>query len=256
VASSPTEPRTGRWTAPDGTPIAWHELGDGMPLVLVHGLFSSAYVNWIKYGHAALLAGAGFRVIMPDLRAHGASGAPHGAAHYPADILRDDLLGLVDHLALGGDYHLGGYSLGGRTVIRALLAGARPRRAIVSGMGLAGLLDTARRAGFFREVLKGFGTHPRGSPAFMAAAFLKTTGGDPLALLPLLDSFVDTGMDELGSIALPVLVVAGVDDHDNGSAEALARILPRGSFRAIPGNHMSAVAQPALAASILDHLRG
>ena len=60
----------------------------------------------------------------------------------------------------------------------------------------------------------------------MAEAFLKTTGGDPEALLPLLDSFVDTSEAELRAIALPTLVLSGAEDHDNGSAEALAGCCP------------------------------
>lgn len=55
----------------DGTELAVHETGEGRPLLLLHGLFSSAETNWIKFGHAARIAAAGYRVIMPDLRAHG-----------------------------------------------------------------------------------------------------------------------------------------------------------------------------------------
>ena len=40
-------------------------------------------MNWIKFGHAARIAAAGFRVIMPDLRAHGLSGRPHDPEYYP-----------------------------------------------------------------------------------------------------------------------------------------------------------------------------
>ena len=63
----------------DGAALAVHEMGDehARPLMLVHGLFSNAETNWIKYGHAQMVADAGFRVIMPDLRAHGMSAAPH-----------------------------------------------------------------------------------------------------------------------------------------------------------------------------------
>ena len=46
---------------------------DARPVLMLHGLFSSAEVNWIKYGHAALLAQNGFAPIMPDWRVHGAS---------------------------------------------------------------------------------------------------------------------------------------------------------------------------------------
>jgi pimeloyl-ACP methyl ester carboxylesterase len=88
----------------------------------------------------------------------------------------------------------------------------------------------------------------------MAEAFLKTTGGDPKALLPLLDSFVDTTEAELGAIDMPALVLSGADDQDNGSSEALAKLLPDGHFVEVPGNHMSAVTKPELGRAIGDFL--
>jgi pimeloyl-ACP methyl ester carboxylesterase len=244
---------TSHFTTADGIEIAWRETGAGRPLVLIHGYFSEAETNWIKYGHAALLADAGFRVIMPDLRAHGLSGKPHDPAHYPKDILADDQFALIDHLGLT-DFDLGGYSLGGRTVARMLARGCTPRRAIISGMGLEGLTDTGKRAGHFRHVLTNLGQHERGSPAFMAEAFLKTTGGDPVALLGILDSFVDTPVEAIGDFDLPVAVICGEDDQDNGSASTLAEALPQGQLISVPGNHMSAVIKPELGQAIRDFL--
>ena len=228
-------------------------MGEGRPVVLIHGLFSNGWTNWIRYGHAARIAAAGFRVIMPDLRGHGDSAKPRDPAAYPPDILAADGEALVRHLGLG-EHDLGGYSLGARTVARMLVRGARPRRAVIAGMGLAGLLATSGRADFFREVLLGAGTHARGSPAWMAEAFLKTTGGDPHALLPLLDSFVDTAPGDLARIDTPVLVLSGAEDHDNGSAADLAALVPRGTLAEIPGTHMSCVLGPALGRSIVGFL--
>src|SRR3546814_20998105 len=57
-----------------GLPLAVHVVGQGRDLVLIHGYFSTAWTNWIRYGHAASLVEAGFRPIRPDLRGHGASG--------------------------------------------------------------------------------------------------------------------------------------------------------------------------------------
>lgn len=244
---------TGRFTTADGVELVWYELGEGRPVLLLHGLFSDAATNWLRYGHAAEIAGRGYRVIMPDLRGHGASGKPHDAARYPPDILAADGLALVAHLGLG-DYDLGGYSLGGRTAVRMVEKGAAPARLIVGGMGLEGLLDTGARAAHFKTILRGLGTHPRGSPEWLAEAFLKTTGGDPETLLPLLDSFVDTREAELRAIAAPTLVVTGIDDHDNGSAGALAGLLPHGDYVEVPGNHMSAVVKPELGRAIADFL--
>ena len=244
---------THRFTASDGIELAWHELGEGRPVILLHGLFSDADTNWIRFGHAAELAKRGFRAIMLDLRAHGASSAPHDEACYPPDVLARDGMELIAHLGLT-DYDLGGYSLGARTSARMVILGARPRRLVIAGMGLRGMLETGRRSAHFRKVLTGMGTHPRGSDEWMAEAFLKTTGGDPKALLPLLGSFVDSTEAELRGIAVPALVLSGIEDQDNGPAEDLARLLPDARFVEVPGNHMNAVTRPELGRAIADFL--
>jgi len=241
------------FAAPDGIELAWHELGQGRAALLLHGLFSDAETNWIRFGHAGTLAGRGRRVVMPDLRGHGTSARPHDPAAYPPDVLVDDGLALIAHLGLA-EYDLGGYSLGGRTAARMVVRGARPRRLAIAGMGIDGMLDTGRRTEHFRVILKGLGGHERGSPEWLAAAFLKTTGGDPQALLPLLDSFVDTSEAQLRALDVPTLVLSGADDRDNGSAEELAALLPRGRYAEVPGNHMSAVTKPELGRVLADFL--
>ncbi len=245
--------KTWYFNASDGLELAVHEMGEGRPLILIHGYFSDAETNWIKYGHASVLAEAGFRVIMPDLRAHGESDKPHDPTHYPLDILADDQLALIEHLGLN-DFDLGGYSLGGRTVGRMLARGCMPRRAIISGMGLQGMTNTGSRKAHFRHILTHLGQHERGSPAWMAEAFLKTTGGDGVALNLILDSFVDTDEAVLGGLDTPVAVVCGTEDDDNGSAAALADILPHGQLITVPGNHMSAVARPDLGQAFANYL--
>ena len=239
----------------DGIEIAWRETGQGRPLLLIHGFMSEADTNWIKYGHAALLADAGYRVIMSDLRAHGLSAKPHDPAHYPRDILADDQFALLAHLGIT-DYDLGGYSLGGRTVSRMLARGAAPGRAVISGMGLEGLTQTGNRGVYFRHVFDNLGHHEKGTSAWMAEAFLKTTGGDPVALRNILDTFVDTSVEEIARWTLPVAVVCGEQDDDNGSAAELAAFLQRGKLFTVPGNHMSAVIKPELGQAFVEALTG
>jgi pimeloyl-ACP methyl ester carboxylesterase len=241
--------------AVDGVEIAWRETGQGRPLLLIHGFMSEADTNWIKYGHAAALANAGYRVIMPDLRAHGLSAKPHDPAHYPRDILADDQFALLAHLGLT-DYDLAGYSLGGRTVSRMLARGAAPGKAIISGMGLEGLTQTGNRGTHFRHVFDNLGQHEKGSAAWMAEAFLKTTGGDPVALRHILDTFVDTPADEIASWILPVAVICGEQDDDNGSAADLAALLQHGKLFTVPGNHMSAVTKAELGQAFVAALTG
>ena len=253
MANSPTDLPVHYFESQDGQRLAYRETGEGRPLVLIHGYFSNAWTNWIRYGHAALLAEAGFRVIMPDLRAHGDSAKPHDPAAYPPDILADDAFALLRQLGLD-DYDLGGYSLGGRTTLRMLARGAQPRKAVLAGMGFQGIVDTAGRGSHFRHVLTNLGSFARGTPEWLTEAFLKTTGGDPAALLLILNSFVDTPASELSKIMVETLVVNGAEDHDNGSGAALAQALGHGRFVEIPGNHMNAVMKPELGRAIRDFL--
>jgi pimeloyl-ACP methyl ester carboxylesterase len=237
----------------DGAQLAYREMGEGRPVVLIHGFFSTAFVNWVRYGHAAQVAALGYRVVMPDLRGHGDSAKPHDASAYPRDVLADDGFALIEHLGLT-DYDLGGYSLGGRTTIRMLARGARPGRAIVAGAGWDGIVNTGGRGARFRHILTNLGTFERGSEEWMAEAFLKTVGGDPVAMLHVLDTFVDTPRENLERIETPTLVLMGSDDHDTGSGEDLAAALPHGQYAVMPGNHMSAVTKPQLGAAIGDFL--
>ncbi len=254
---SQTELPIHHFPAADGTILAYRELGapSARPLVLIHGLFSDATVNWIKYGHAELLAEAGFRVIMPDLRAHGASAKSHDPRAYQPDVLADDGLALIAHLGLT-DYDLGGFSLGARTTARMLVRGAAPRRAILGGMGLSGLTSTGKRIEHFKYVIDHLGTFVRGSEEWMAEAFLKTTKGDPLALRLLLNSFVDTARADIAAITTPCAVICGDKDDDNGSADELVATLPHATRFTIPGTHMGCVVGSALGIAIRDYLIG
>lgn len=246
-------PQTHFLTTPDGVRLAWHELGEGRPVVLIHGYISSADMNWIRFGHAAKVAAKGFRVIMPDLRAHGQSDAPHDPALYPPDVLADDGFALIWHLGLT-DYDLGGYSLGARTVMRMLARGAKPRRAILAGMGLEGLLHTSRRVDHFEHVLTHLGSFRPGTPEGNVQGFIKSTKGDPVALLQVLNTFTDTPESVIRAIEAPTLVLCGEEDDDNGSATALAEALPHGRLELVPGGHMSAVVKPELGEALAAFL--
>ncbi len=113
----------------DGAELAWREMGAGRPLVLLHGLLGSG-AQLADSGPARALAAQGHRVILPDLRGHGDSARPHDPACYPPDVLADDGLALIGHLGLD-DYDLGGYSLGGRLVLRLRRACLQVGRPVV-----------------------------------------------------------------------------------------------------------------------------
>lgn len=251
-----TDRRDYSLAAADGTHLAIHEMGaeDGRPLVLLHGLMSSAQVNWIKYGTAARLAEAGFRCIMPDLRGHGDSDAPIDASSYPTDILVRDNAGIIKALGLT-DYDLCGFSLGARTSVKLVIDGATPRRLVVAGMGLDGLIDWARRRDHFTGIIDNADTLKRGDPGYMAVQFMRTTGINPQVARLIVTSFGDLDPARLADITMPALALAGVDDLDNGAAGPLAEALPQGQVAQIPGNHMSCVTKPEFGGAILSFLR-
>ena len=248
-----TELPVQRWTASDGVQLAYRETGEGRPVVLLHGLFSDAQMNWINFGHAERIAAAGFRAIIPDLRAHGASGKPHEPEHYPNGILASDLRELIDHLALS-DFDLGGFSLGARIVVQAIGEGLKPRKTVLAGMGLQGLLHWDRRQRFFIEAIDRFDQARRGDPHWLAIQFMRTMRVDREAAVLVLGSFGDAGLEWLAAFTMPTLVVIGSEDEDNGSARELAAALPDATYAEVPGTHMSSVTKPELGEAIASFL--
>jgi len=240
-----------------GTQLAIHRMasgrGEGRPVLLLHGLFSSAQMNWIKFGHAALLAGQGFEVIMPDLRAHGQSAAPHNSANYPPDVLVKDVFAIVEALGLA-EFDLVGFSLGSRTAARAVIDGLAPRRLVLAGTGLEGLTGWHKRSAFFIDAIDRYDEIKHGDPAFMARQFMKTMKVDRVAARLLLESVVDIEASELAAISMPTLIVCGRDDQDNGDPQPLADALPDARLELIPGNHMSSVTERAMGEQIAAFL--
>ena len=240
----------------DEARLAYQETGQGRPLILIHGHMARG-THWVESGLAGSLAGRGYRVIMPDLRAHGDSARPHDPASYPPDVLADDGLALIDHLGLA-DYDLAGHSLGGRTVTRMLVRGATPRRAVICGQGLEGVMHAVQRTGSYREFFRacGTGAFQAGSADQETEQWLAATGGDPKALMLALDSWVNTTVGELQAIMVPALVMTGRGDWHNETARAFAQALPHGRHVEVPGDHgtaeKSAEFQEALASFLSE----
>ena len=152
--------------------------------------------------HLRALAAAGFECLVPDLRAHGLSEAPHDPAAYPDDVLAQDLAALIRHLELS-DYDLCGFSLGARTSVRGVIAGLTPRRLVLGGMGLEGLAGWTGRGAFFIDAIDRFDTVKHGDPAFAAVSFMKTMQVDRVAARMLLQTFTDTPPAALAPITMP-----------------------------------------------------
>ena len=247
---------TARFKTFDGLNLAWTETGspNGRPTLVLHGFLASAQLNWIDPGLASAMAATGRRIILPDLRGHGQSEAPSEASAYPKDALPQDQEVLLAQLGIT-DFDLVGYSLGARTAVRILARGhARPAKVFLGGMGEAGITTVGTRKDYFEDGIK---NGPNAKDA-RAGAYIKTIlkqrGMSPEAALGVLSTQVSTPRDVLATIKTPVLVVNGDQDRDNGDPMALAAALGNATCELVPGNHLSAVAEPAFRDALVAFL--
>ena len=81
----------------NGTGIEVDVVGDGRPVVLLHGFPDSGRL-WRHQVPA--LRDAGFKVVVPDLRGYGGSDRPEGVEAYSLLFLAGDVLGVLDHLGV------------------------------------------------------------------------------------------------------------------------------------------------------------
>ncbi|WP_103662892.1 alpha/beta fold hydrolase [Microbacterium sp. CJ77] len=111
-------------TSADGTEIAFERVGDGPPVVIVGGAFSTAADGAAL---AAALADQGFRAVTMDRRARGSSGDKTGST---PDDEADDLAAVIR--AAGGDAIVVGHSSGAVLALYAASRGVRVRALFLS----------------------------------------------------------------------------------------------------------------------------
>jgi pimeloyl-ACP methyl ester carboxylesterase len=109
--------------------------GTGEPVVLIHGLDSSARINWQMPGTIDALA-RDHQVIAIDLPGYGESDKPDDPAAYGEQWI-DDVILLLDHLNIR-KAHIVGYSMGGMVALK--LIAEHPERVISGTLGGAGWL--------------------------------------------------------------------------------------------------------------------
>jgi len=76
----------------DGVGIEYEVAGEGRPVILLHGFPDSGRL-WRH--QVPVLAGQGFRVIVPDLRGYGRSGKPEAVEAYSLPVLAGDVLAVL-----------------------------------------------------------------------------------------------------------------------------------------------------------------
>ena len=114
AAMPPLDGVTHRWVDVGGLQVHVAEAGRGAPLVLLHGWPQ----HWWCWRSVVPLLQDHYRLVMPDLRGHGWTGAPPGG--YDKEQLATDLLGVLDALELD-QVGLVGHDWGGWTGFLAAL---------------------------------------------------------------------------------------------------------------------------------------
>ena len=85
---------------------------------------------------------------------------------------------------------------------------------------------------------------------------VRASGGDPVALALVLDTFASTPLGALHRIRVPTLILSGAGDGHIATAGALADALPNGQYIELPGDHGTAIATPQFEAAIVSFLDG
>jgi len=212
-----------RISSPDGTPIAVFRSGDGPPLVLVHGA-AADHTTWRVI--LPLLA-RHFTIHAVDRRGRGASG---DTSPYAVEREFEDLAAVVDALVAEtrAPVALVGHSFGGRVALGAALRTSNvagvvcyegapaPAGAPYQRPGLVAELERLAVGGERAALLETFLRSVVGMSELDLAAYRATTvwprrvDAAPTILRELrAEASAAAGLEELGGVAAPVLLLLG-----------------------------------------------
>jgi pimeloyl-ACP methyl ester carboxylesterase len=220
-----------------GVRIHYQVEGSGPPLVLQHGFVLNGEV-WRQFGYVRGLRDD-YQCILLDARGHGLSDKPHDPAAYTLQKRVEDVIAVLDALAIE-KAHFFGYSVGGW--IGFGMAKYAPERVDALLLGAAHpYADHTWDA--FRHV---DGTDPE---AFIAALEVVVGQRVPPELKPrVLDNDLRALAaaaqerpaleDVLSTMTMPCLLLVGEDDARYAAVQECARQIALAKFVSLPGlNH-------------------
>jgi pimeloyl-ACP methyl ester carboxylesterase len=132
----------------EGVKIRFREMGQGRPIVLIHG-FGASLDTW-RYITDALKID--HRLILLDLKGHGFSDRP-GDEKYSLNDHADIVLGLIRHLGLK-DVILVGHSFGSIVAVAAALQAGESPDPDITGLVLIGAALAPEHVPFFLKLLR------------------------------------------------------------------------------------------------------
>lgn len=267
-----------RWIEVDGTPANVIELGDGPPLLFVHGL-SGRWQNWLEnIPHFART----HRVVAVDLPGFGASPMPREPISIPGyarflerlcDALSIDAAAVVGN-SMGGHIASELAIASPQRVERLMLVSAAgisaeqvQRDAVMTGGRVVAALMTraaarnswlARRPGTRRVALSFVVRHADRLSAPLAHELMQGAGKP--GFLPALEAVLTHRISErLPQIACPTFVVWGADDHviPVRDAKRFARLIPDVRVEVLPDTgHVAMLERPERFNALLEQFLG
>jgi pimeloyl-ACP methyl ester carboxylesterase len=237
--------------------IAFDDVGQGEPIILIHGFASSRAINWQRPGWYEALSKAGRRVIALDLRGHGESEKPHDESAYDESLMAADVIQLMDHLGVTSADVMG-YSMGGFITLHLLMEHrSRFGRAIIGGVGENYFAPVTINVDRVVEALLAPRADEVSDPVSKTFRVFAESSGNDLKALAACFKRARTPYrpQELSGITHPVLIVAGDKDTMIGSAEPLADAIPNSKLVIVKGrDHMLTVGDKAYKAAAIAFL--
>jgi len=234
----------------DGVKIYYEVKGDGFPVILVHG-FSGTGEGWKKGQLYNDLLTAGYKVIILDQRGNGHSDKPHTDAGYANDAEAKDIIGLATSLGLK-QYNIVGYSRGSIITSRVFVLDKRVKKAVMGGMGDAYTNpEWPRRIHAYKALMGDTSFHDVDG----MIKYIRSNPFDELALAYQQKWQPSTSKQELAKVKIPVLLIDGTEDHDNGDEVALNKLIPGSKLFHVPGDHNSASRTAEFSKAVLDFLK-
>lgn len=241
-----------------GVRIAYDDVGEGRPVVLVHGFASDRHGTWRESRWYDALVDAGRRVLALDVRGHGESDKPYAPAAYEPTAVAGDVVRLLDHLSIP-EADLVGYSMGARLSMHLLVD--HPDRfgaVVLAGVG-ARTLRADSYSGDIADALAADDPEAVTDPTAREFRTFAERRGNDLAALAAFRRVPQAGLvmgaEELAVVETPVLVVAGADDELVGDPGPLADAIPGAAAVAIPGrDHLTTVDDPRHREAVLEFL--
>lgn len=237
------------FTSFDKTRIHFDTLGRGHPVVLLHGFITNSS-SWKRAAVRQALADAGFKVVTLDLRGNGLSDRPHTAEAYKDNAELRDVMGLMKYLGLT-NYDVVGYSRGAILAAELLTLNAPVRRAVLGGVGADFTDPNWERRRNFQEAFSKSGSHPELRPAVENA---KRAGADTVVMARLQEFQPAASPARLRKVTIPVLVINGDRDNDNGDPQKLIEMIPGSRLVIVPGDHGGAMRTPKFATAVVTFL--